>query len=303
MFRRSRGVARVPAAMSGRIAVTLVAVMALPALAAVLALAAIQAPTVRSELLAAAALAGVLAGGLALLLLYRQDQRRIVVDRELRSANAHVNELVESAMDPIITVDERQRIVTFNAAAEAVFRRSRLAVIGQPLEMLIPERLRAGHRAHIDRFAATGVTSRRMGAHAVLTALRADGAEFPIEASISQHAQDGRMRFTVILRDVSERVRAEERMQRSEARLRGILDSAMDAIITVDEAQKVVLFNAAAEAMFGCRDRPRRSGMPLDAFIPERFRGAHCEPRACVRGVRIRRRAAWARTGGDRPAP
>ena len=155
-----------------------------------------------------------------------------------------------------------------------MFQRSRLAVIGQPLDMLIPARLREAHRAHIDRFAATGVTSRRMGAHAVLTALRADGAEFPIEASISQHEQDGQRRFTVILRDVSERVRGQTLLARSEARLRGILDSAMDAIVTVDDDQRVVLFNAAAESMFLYTQR-EAMGLPLDTFIPQRFRGAH----------------------------
>ena len=69
--------------------------------------------------------------------------------------------------------------------------------------------------------------------------------------------------------------------------MRGILDSAMDAIITVDDAQHVVLFNAAAEAMFGC---PRREalGAPLAWFIPERFRGAARRARAALRRDRHR---------------
>ncbi len=113
-----------------------------------------------------------------------------------------------------------------------------------------------------------------MGSQMVLMALRADGEEFPIEASISQHIEDGRKLFTVILRDVTERVRAEALLARSEARLRGILDSAMDAIITVDESQHIVLFNAAAEAMFGC-PKEEAIGAPLAWFIPERFRAAH----------------------------
>ena len=115
-----------------------------------------------------------------------------------------------------------------------------------------------------------------MGAQTVLMALRANGEEFPIEASISQHTEDGRKFFTVILRDVTERVRAEELLARSEARLRGILDSAMDAIITIDEKQHIVLFNAAAEAMFGC-PREEAIGAPLAWFIPERLRDAHAD--------------------------
>jgi PAS domain S-box-containing protein len=215
--------------------------------------------------------AGALLGAAAL---RRATRGHAVVSRELRSAQTRADNVVEAAMDPIITVDEAQRIVAFNAAAEQAFGRRRDAVTGQPLDILIPERFRGTHRAEVDRFGRTGTTSRRMGAQAVLRALRADGEEFPIEASISQHLDHGRKFYTVILRDVSERLRAATRLEQSEARLRGILDSAMDAIITVDEAQRVVLFNNAAETMFGWT-RDEALGAPLERFIPERFRAAH----------------------------
>jgi hypothetical protein len=149
-------------------------------------------------------------------------------------------------------------------------------MLGQPLDRLIPERLRAGHRGHLERFGRTGATSRRMGDQTMLVGLRANGEEFPLEASISQHREGGTKLFTVILRDVTERARSEEMLARSEARLRGILDSAMDAIVTVDESQKIVLFNAAAESVFGC-PREQAIGAPLDWFIPERLRAGHAE--------------------------
>jgi len=179
-------------------------------------------------------------------------------------------------MDAIVSVDEDQRIVLFNAAAEQAFGWPRLAVMGKPLDMLIPTRFRDVHRQHLDRFRATGVTSRRMGGLNALTALRADGTEFPIEASISQHVDDGRTILTAILRDITERTRAETRLASSEARLRGILDSAMDAVITVDAAQRIVLFNAAAERMFGCA-QGEAIGTPLGEFIPRRYRDGHAE--------------------------
>ena len=113
-----------------------------------------------------------------------------------------------------------------------------------------------------------------MGGTTALTGLRANGEEFPIEASISQHGEGGRQLFTLILRDTGERIRRQTLLARSEARLRGILDSAMDAIITVDDTQHVVLFNAAAESMFGC-PRQEAVGTPLAWFIPDRFRAAH----------------------------
>ena len=249
-------------------------ILALLALAAAALVVAMLAPAWRAGALVVAtacAGAGALLGAAALRGATRGHE---AVSRELRSAQTRADNVVEAAMDPIITVDDTQRIVAFNAAAEQAFGRRRDEVTGQPLDILIPGRFRATHRADVDRFGRTGITSRRMGAQAVLRALSASGDEFPIEASISQHVDDGRKFYTVILRDVSERLRAATRLEQSEARLRGILDSAMDAIITVDEAQRVVLFNNAAETMFGWT-RDEALGAPLDRLIPERFRGAH----------------------------
>jgi PAS domain S-box-containing protein len=229
----------------------------------------------RTNLLIASAVSGTFAALLAISRLHRETRRRLVADRERHLARTRFSNIVDAAMDPIITADGDQRIVVFNAAAEQAFGWSRDAVVGQSLDMLLPERFRAAHRGHVEHFGRAGTTSRRMGA-SVLRALHQNGDEFPIEASISQYLEYGDRYYTVILRDVSARVRAEELVARSEARLRGILDSAMDAIITVDEAQRVVLFNNAAESMFGC-SRAEALGAPLSTFIPERYRHSHAD--------------------------
>jgi PAS domain S-box-containing protein len=260
----------------GRLLAIFAPILALLGATAVLVVAALTLGWHQAEMLTAAEVLAGIAGTLAIFLLYRQIGQRQAANRALQSLSARVGNIVEAAMDPIITIDERQRIVGFNAAAERVFRWPRDAVLGQPLDKLLPERFREIHRNHIDHFGTTGTTSRRMGTQMVLKALRADGGEFPIEASISQHSEEGQKLFTVILRDISERVDSETMLARGEARLRGILDSAMDAIITVDETQHVVLFNAAAEAMFGC-PRDEAIGAPLAWFIPQRFRDAHVD--------------------------
>ena len=211
------------------------------------------------------------------LLLQRQAEQRIRAVDALHSAEARVSEIVEAAMDPIITIDSAQRIVLFNAAAEREFQYPRAAVLGQPLDMLMPERFRSVHRHHVERFGELGRTTRKMGGESiVLMGLRANGEEFPIDASISHHREGAQRLYTVILRDVTERVKGEQLLARSEERLRGILESAMDAVITVDERQHIVLFNAAAEKMFGC-PRSEAIGTPLSWFIPERFRSTHGE--------------------------
>lgn len=211
---------------------------------------------------------------LATILLYRQETEQRMARRALRDVEARIGDVLNSAMDAIITVDHQQRIVLFNDAAEQVFRWPRKSMLGQPLDMLLPTRFREIHRQHVQEFGKTGDTSRRMGAKMVLTGLRANGEEFPVEASISQFGDGVDKLYTVILRDITERVRAEGSLARSEARLRGILNSAMDAIVTVDDRQHIVLFNAAAEAVFGC-PREEAIGAPLSWFIPERFRAEH----------------------------
>ena len=228
----------------------------------------------REQMLLVAAGIGALLAPPGLFLLYRQRRDRAEIQRALANVEARVGGILESAMDAIITIDMSQRIVQFNAAAERVFLWPRAAVLGQPLDRLLPERFRGRHRHDVERFASTSTTSRSMGAQTVLHGVRANGEEFPIEASISQHEEDGRKLLTVILRDVSRRVATEQQAARDEARLRGILDSAMDAIITVAEDQRIVLFNKAAEDVFRC-PREEAIGAPLDWFIPQRFRANH----------------------------
>ena len=123
--------------------------------------------------------------------------------------------IIDSAMDAIISVDATQRIVLFNAAAEKMFRCPAAEAVGQPLERFIPERFRAIHARHIRAFGEEGTTSRTMGRLGSLMALRADGEEFPMEALISQIEVGDQKLFTVILRDITERKRAEEALQRA----------------------------------------------------------------------------------------
>ena len=120
----------------------------------------------RTGLLMLAGLAMAVVAGLAVLFWYRHVARSQGTERDPLGLEARVTGLVDSAMDPIITVDDAQRVVVFNAAAERVFRWPRAAVLGQPLDMLIPQRFRDQHREHIARFANTGVSSPGFGTRA-----------------------------------------------------------------------------------------------------------------------------------------
>lgn len=124
--------------------------------------------------------------------------------------------IISSAMDGIITVDAQQHIILFNAAAEKVFGYAAAEVMGQSLDRLIPERFRPGHRHHIEAFGQTHVTKRTMGRLGAIYGIRANGEEFPMEASISQVESDGQRFYTVILRDVTEKKRLEAQFLRAQ---------------------------------------------------------------------------------------
>jgi PAS domain S-box-containing protein len=184
--------------------------------------------------------------------------------------------VVASAMDAIITVNDAHRIILFNPAAERMFGLSADEALGENIARFIPDRYRAAHGAHIRRFAETGVTNRQMGSLGDINGLRANGREFPIEASISHVEVGGERLSTVILRDITERKAAEDALLESQRRMEGIVESAMDALITVDENQRIMLFNPAAERMFGVTAEDA-IGAPIERFIPERFRADHSE--------------------------
>jgi PAS domain S-box-containing protein len=166
-------------------------------------------------------------------------------EEALRASQEQLAGVIGSAMDAIISVDEDHRIVLFNAAAERMFLYPADEAPGQPLERFIPKRFRAGHRGHIENFSQTNVTKRSMGSLGAIFGLRADGTEFPIEASISQLESEGRKFYTVILRDITERKRMEKALK-EQAR---ILDLA--PVLIRDLNDRIIFWNKGAELMYG----------------------------------------------------
>jgi PAS domain S-box-containing protein len=142
-----------------------------------------------------------------------QSARIAELEHALRLAEARFVGVVEIAADAIISVDEQLNISFFNEGAERVFGYSADEVTGTPLNALLPERFRAGHGALVHGFGAGMDQARRMGHRREIAALRKNGEEFPAEASISKFRVGNVLTYNVVLRDVSERRRAEDRQR------------------------------------------------------------------------------------------
>ena len=156
----------------------------------------------------------------------RAETERVRAQAEVAESQLRLAGVIGSAMDAIITVDEQQRITLFNDSAEKIFHCPAAEAIGQPLNRFTPERFRAAHKNHIEGLGRVQETNRSMDSRGPIFGRRADGKEFPIEASISQLESGGHKFYTLILRDISERQQALENLRESEERFRNLANTA-----------------------------------------------------------------------------
>ena len=124
-------------------------------------------------------------------------------------------DIIGIAADAIICTDQQQRITLFNDGAEHIFGWTAEEAIGQPLDILLPERVRAVHRQHMERFAQSPDRARKMGQRQEISGLRKNGEEFPAEAAIAKVSMGDSAVFSVVLRDITEQVELYKRLQRA----------------------------------------------------------------------------------------
>jgi PAS domain S-box-containing protein len=194
----------------------------------------------------------------------RQDAEKHLVQMEGRYRG-----LLEAAPDAMVVVNREGQIVLLNLQAEKQFGYSRDQLLGQQVTNIIPEGFAERLVADGTRTAAEAL-AQQIGTGLELSGRRKDGSDFPIEIMLSPLDSAEGILVTAAIRDISVRKAAEEHLAQMEARYRGLLEAAPDAMVVVNPDGKIVLLNVQAEKQFGYR-RDELVGQQVKNIIPEGF--------------------------------
>src|SRR5215208_6062008 len=175
-------------------------------------------------------------------------------DEELRKSEARYRTVLDTAFDAIVTITPDGVVRWFNRGAERIFGYRAEEVIGQPVTVIMPERYREHCVAGLHRYLQTG-EARVVGGTTELVGLRKDGSEFPIEMSLGETYEDGERLFTGVIRDVTERTRAESALRESEQRFRGSFERAATGMALVGTDGRFLRVNRSLCEILGYTER------------------------------------------------
>ncbi|MEY2518727.1 MAG: two-component system, cell cycle sensor histidine kinase and response regulator CckA [Verrucomicrobiota bacterium] len=179
---------------------------------------------------------------------------RQVGEKQLRDSEEQMRAILESALDAVITMDRDGRIVAFNPAAEKIFGFRRDDAIGKRLvDLIIPKRLREDHNRGLELYLKTG-EARMLGRRVEVTALRADGLEFPAEFAVTRIGSHEPPMFTAFIRDIGEKLRGQKALRESEDRLQRVVENLTEGLIISDMQGELLDWNPAALEMHGLTD-------------------------------------------------
>jgi len=204
---------------------------------------------------------------------FKDITERKKVEQALKESEIRANAILNNAIEGFITIDEQGIIQSFNPAAEKLFGYQTSEILGKNVTHLIPEHFRDAHNQGMSNYLATGV-SKVIGIGAEVVGLRKDGSTFPLDLGISEMYLGETRMFTGIVRNITERKKAEQALRESEIRANAVLNNAIDGIITIDEQGTIKSFNSAAEKLFGYQTS-ERLGTNIKFLMPEPFQTEH----------------------------
>jgi PAS domain S-box-containing protein len=204
----------------------------------------------------------------------------------LSQSEERFRSLVDSATDAIVLADHRGRIVSWNRSASTLFGYADEEAIGEPLTLLMPARYRQAHEQGLARIEATG-NSRAMGSVIEVHGLKKDGTEFPIELSLATWKSMDHAYYSGIIRDTSDRKKAERAMQDSQERFRQLAEHISEVFWMTDLAKQQMLYvSSGYEEIWG------RSCESLYASPQSWLDAVHPEDRARVRSATLDKQTA-----------
>ncbi len=196
-------------------------------------------------------------------------------EEERQASAGRMRAIVETVPDGIITINAHGLIETFNPAAERMFGYQLKEVIGKNVKILMPEPFHSEHDTYLSNYLETG-EAKIIGIGREVTARKKDGTDFPIELAVGEFMVSGQKLFAGVIRDVSERKEAERRQHDATERIRAIVETVPDGIITIDDNACVETFNPAAEKLFGF-SAEEVIGNNVKMLMPEPYHSEHDE--------------------------
>ena len=188
------------------------------------------------------------------------------------------NQLIEAAPVAVMIVDDEGHIRFVNAGAENLFKYQRHELIGQVVEILLPQQFQNIHIAHRSSFFDHPET-RAMGANLELAGRRKDGTEFPVEIGLSYIRAEDEILALAFITDITERKHAHDVVRRSEARFRHLVETAPGAIVVVNKDGTIELVNESVEILFGYQ-RANLVGQAIEILLPQQLRDIHAHQRS-----------------------
>jgi two-component system, LuxR family, sensor kinase FixL len=181
--------------------------------------------------------------------------------------------VVDTAVDAIVIIDRNGAMRSVNQATERLFGYTASELLGNNVNMLMPQPYAAEHDGYLANYLRTG-TKKIIGIGREVSGRRKDGSVFPMELSVGESQNGGGPIFVGIIRDITERKAAEIALRESELRWRSIVDTVPDAIIVIDSTGIVESFSPAAERLFGY-DADEVVGHNVKMLMPQPYRAAH----------------------------
>ncbi|MEI8396632.1 MAG: PAS domain S-box protein, partial [Rhodospirillaceae bacterium] len=204
------------------------------------------------------------------------------LQRALKTADGKTLAILGAAVDGIVTIDANGRIQSFNPAAERIFGYKADEVIGRNVKVLMPEPYHSEHDGYISHYKTTN-EPRIIGIGREVTGKRKDGSTFPMELAVGESRIDSKRLFAGIVRDITERKRAEEQLRRSEEQFRLLIESVPDyAIAWLDGDGRIATWNSGVEQIYG-RAPDELIGQPISSLYPPE---AQAEARSALQTVR-----------------